>query len=268
LVSCEKCGYGLYRTSTRSSARKIHYYRCLESDRYRHFIEPACDNRPVRQDLLDDVVWAEIMRLMEDRQIIQAELDRRLQAAQQADPTKRRQDDLRRDCLRLQKAIERLLTAYQENLVSLDELRQRMPDLRAHQRTAEAELQAISDQIVEGTNSLRLAETISDFLTRLRSSGELLTVNDRQRVVRLLVKDIIVGDDKIVIRHSIPLPGAPPPDGPSNPSGTTPKTGEHTGYLLRSRSNQPDPRQPVPALRIRSLDAAGLPGPPMVSVCG
>src|SRR5271165_4880787 len=32
--------------------------------------------------------------------------------------------------------------------------------------------------------------------------------------------------------------------------------------------DQPDPCQPVPALRIRSLDAAGLPGPPMVSVCG
>jgi len=32
LVSCAKCGYGLYRTSTRSTARTIHYYRCLGSD--------------------------------------------------------------------------------------------------------------------------------------------------------------------------------------------------------------------------------------------
>ena len=29
LASCRKCGYALSRTSTRSSARKIHYYRCL-----------------------------------------------------------------------------------------------------------------------------------------------------------------------------------------------------------------------------------------------
>jgi len=29
LVSCAKCRYALYRTSTRSSARAIHYYRCL-----------------------------------------------------------------------------------------------------------------------------------------------------------------------------------------------------------------------------------------------
>ncbi len=32
LVSCSKCGYALSLTSTKSSARKIHYYRCLGSD--------------------------------------------------------------------------------------------------------------------------------------------------------------------------------------------------------------------------------------------
>src|SRR5260370_15020970 len=32
LVSCAKCGYALYRPSPRSSARAIHYYRCLGSD--------------------------------------------------------------------------------------------------------------------------------------------------------------------------------------------------------------------------------------------
>ncbi|WP_245467893.1 recombinase family protein [Mesorhizobium sp. M6A.T.Cr.TU.017.01.1.1] len=32
LVSCRRCGYAFYRTSSRSSARKIHYYRCRGSD--------------------------------------------------------------------------------------------------------------------------------------------------------------------------------------------------------------------------------------------
>lgn len=130
LVSCAKCGYALYRTSTRSSARTIHYYRCLGSDKYRRFAGPVCDNRPVRQDLLDKVVWIEVVRLLEDPQLIQIELDRRLQAARRADPAKRREEALRRDLLRIHKSIERLLTAYQEDLISLDELRQRMPDLR------------------------------------------------------------------------------------------------------------------------------------------
>ena len=66
LVSCRKCGYALSRTSTRSSARKIHYYRCLGSDAWRHLGGSVCDCRPIRQDLLDQIVWQEVVRLIED----------------------------------------------------------------------------------------------------------------------------------------------------------------------------------------------------------
>ena len=51
LVSCQKCGYALSRASGRSSARRIHYYRCIGSDGWRHLGGPRCDTRPVRQDL-------------------------------------------------------------------------------------------------------------------------------------------------------------------------------------------------------------------------
>ena len=237
LVSCAKCGYALYRTSTRSSARKIHYYRCLGSDKYRRFAGPVCDNRPVRQDLLDEVVWMEIVRLLEDPQLIQIELDRRLQAAQRADPTKRREDALRRNLLRIRKSIERLLTAYQEGLISLDELRQRMPDLRMREQTDQAELQAIADQSAERTACLRLAETVTDFLARLRSSAGTLDLSERQRILRLLVKDILVGDDKIVIRHSIPLPTNPSGGHPPKTDSPGPSPTQSESYLLRSGRN-------------------------------
>ena len=249
LVSFAKCGYALYRTSTRSSARTIHYYRCLGSDKYRRFAGPVCDNRPVRQDLLDKVVWIEVVRLLEDPQLIQIELDRRLQAARRADPAKRREEALRRDLLRIHKSIERLLTAYQEDLISLDELRQRMPDLRMREQTSEAELQAIADQSAERAACLRLAETVAGFLSRPRSSAGTLNVPERQRVVRLLVKEIFVGDDKIVIRHSIPLPANP--RGPY-PNGDLPGPGQDQSgsYLLRSGRGFADPGQSVPALRV------------------
>jgi site-specific DNA recombinase len=67
LVSCPLCGYALSRTSTHSSARPIHYYRCLGSDGWRHLGGPVSQNPPVRQDLLDQIVWAEVMRLLQTR---------------------------------------------------------------------------------------------------------------------------------------------------------------------------------------------------------
>jgi site-specific DNA recombinase len=120
LVSCQKCGYAFSRTSTCTSARKIHYYKCIGSDGWRKLGGPVCDNRRlVRQDLLDQIVWAEVIRLLEDRTLIQRELDRRLAAARASDPTKKREQSLQR----VGKGIERLLTAYQEGLLSIEQLR-------------------------------------------------------------------------------------------------------------------------------------------------
>ena len=234
LVSCAKCGYALYRTSTRSSARSIHYYRCLGSDTWRRLSGPVCNNRPVRQDLLDEVVWTEIVRLLEEPNLIENELDRRLAAAREANPTRRREETLRRDLARIVKSIDRLLTAYQEGLLSLDELRERMPNLRRREQTANIELQALLDQSVDRAAYLRLAETLTTFLTRLRSAATGLDVSERQRVVRLLVKEVLVGDDKIIIRHSIPLPSGG--DGPSShiSKDIVPSIGS---YLLRSGSH-------------------------------
>src|SRR6202023_1278711 len=44
LVSCQKCGYAFSRTSTRTSARKLHYYKCIGSDGWRKLGGPVCDN--------------------------------------------------------------------------------------------------------------------------------------------------------------------------------------------------------------------------------
>ena len=80
LVSCGKCGCALTRGAVQTTARRISYYRCLGSDSWRHLGGPLCDSRPVRQDLLDDVVWNEVVRLLEDPALIGAEIDRRLES--------------------------------------------------------------------------------------------------------------------------------------------------------------------------------------------
>jgi site-specific DNA recombinase len=258
LVSCRKCGYALSRTSTRTSARKIHYYRCLGADSWRHLGGSVCDSRPIRQDLLDEVVWREVMRLIEDPTLIRAELDRRLDAARVAGPTKRRQEALERDCVRVSKSMERLVTAYQEDLLSLEELRRRMPELRAREQTMRTELQAIRDQAADRMTFLRLAETLTAFLQKLRASAQSLDVSDRQRIVRLLVKDVLVDDDTVIIRHSLPMHTTIPPSGnASSPSnGKSPSPSADKSYLLRSGSDLTAACQYLPALRLRSLGRA------------
>jgi site-specific DNA recombinase len=226
LVSCRKCGYAFSRTSTYTSARKIHYYKCIGSDGWRKLGGPVCDNRRlVRQDLLDQIVWAEVIRLLEDPTLIQQELDRRLAAARASDPTKKREQSLRRELIQVGKGIERLLTAYQEGLLSIEQLRQRMPALRNREQMLRSELQAITEQISDRAACLRLAETLTAFLARLRCNAETLDVAERQRIVRLVVKEVLVAENDITIRHSIPIPSG------SRPNGGLPRAGD-PNYLL------------------------------------
>jgi len=239
LVSCQKCGYALSRTSTTTSARKIHYYKCIGSDRWRKLGGPVCDNgRFVRQDLLDDVVWTEVIRLLEDPRLIQQELDRRLAAARACDPARQREQGLARELTRVGKSVERLINAYQEELVSLEQLRERMPPLRHREQALRAELQAIADQTNDRAMFLRLAETLTAFLARLRNAADSLDVMERQRIVRLVVKDILVGEDTIVIRHCIPITLEPPPNrSPPTPTGYD-GVPNSRNYLLRKGSER------------------------------
>ncbi len=257
LVSCQKCGYALSRASARSSARKIHYYRCIGSDGWRHLGGPRCDARPVRQDLLDEVVWTEVIRLLEEPALIQQELDRRLAAAQAADPTKKRTQAVERDLKRVGKSMERLLTAYQEDLLSLGQLRERMPLLRQREQTLRHELNALVEQTRERAAHLGLAETLSVFLTRLRGAAETLDIVERQRIVRLVVKEVLVNDDTIVIRHCIPVPSGPPPTNGGGPNDVD-NDADRRSYHLRTGSHIAAVQQHLHASLHPGLEGAGL----------
>ena len=145
--------------------------------------------------------------------------------------------------------MERLITAYQEDLLSLDELRRRMPELRAREQSMRAELQAILDQAADRMSFLRLAETLTAFLKRLHESAVSLEIAERQKVVRLLVKEVLVGNDTITIRHSIPSPPRTPPTGTEPPPSDGKSRKADQSYLLRSGSGVADPGQSVSAPR-------------------
>ena len=115
--------------------------------------------------------------------------------------------------------MERLLTTCREDLLSFDELRARMSALRQREQATRAELESLTTQTAEREAYLRLAETLTAFLERLRSNAQTLDIGERQRILRLLIKEVIVGKDTITIRHSpgiwghrvaVPDPRKPP----------------------------------------------------------
>jgi site-specific DNA recombinase len=62
----------------------------------------------------------------------------------------------------------------------------------------------LDTQAADRNTYLKLADSLEGFLAQLRTNAATATVQDRQRVLRLLVKDVLVGPQKITIRHRIP----------------------------------------------------------------
>jgi len=142
--------------------------------------------------------------------------------------------------VRMEKNSERLVTAYQEGLVTLAQLRQRMPALQKQAQAVGSELQSLEMAAVDQAKYLQLAESLGGFRTKLRVRAETLDVAVRQQILRLVVKEVLVGADTITLRHSIPIPQSGPGSNgsPVPPSGVT-GSKPNPGYLLRSGSRYP-----------------------------
>ena len=205
LAACSICGYGYYRTSTRTTNKKIYYYRCLGSDDYRYEGGRVCTNKPVRADYLDTVVWDHITTMLADPQLIRAEIDKRLVAAKTSDPAVAQRKRLEPALAKARSGIASMIEAFGEQLITIDEMRARMPDLRARETNLRNQIQALDTQLADRDSYLALAADLEGFLTQLHRKAKASTVEERQRVLRLLVKDVLVGPDKITIRHRIPI---------------------------------------------------------------
>lgn len=206
LAACSGCGYGYYRTNTTTSAgNKIYYYRCLGSDDYRYENGRVCVSKPVRADYLDQVVWDHITSLLTDPALIRAEIDKRLTQASNSDPAIKDRKRLELALAKTTTAITRIVEAYQEQLITIDELRARMPDLRARETTLRSQINALDARHADRDAYLKLASDLETFLAQLHQRTEDADLPQRQHVLRLLVKDVLIGPEKITIRHRIPV---------------------------------------------------------------
>ncbi len=232
ILVCAGCGYAYYRSQTTTrQGRVYHYYRCTGTDGSRRPGGQKCHNPPARLQELDELVWGEVRRVLEDPDLIGAEIQRRLDSLRVSHPAGERRESLERDLVRARRAVQRLIEAYQEELISLDELRARSPDLRKRQAALEAELDALDTELHDAESYLKLTETLESFRQRLGANAEQLTIEQRQQIVRLLVCEVLVGEDQITIRHSIPAP-----NGHRSPSSSLRSGGQRSARQERPRA--------------------------------
>src|SRR5437763_13643937 len=138
----------------------------------------------IRLDYLDDLVWRQILELLRSPELIRTEMERRRMESLTTDPVQQRKEQLERELNRAKQQMDKLLDAYQEDLLNLSDLRDRAPALKKKIAALESEGQNLGMCAVEDQRWRDINHSLDSFVTRLNQTVEILTNAERQKIVR------------------------------------------------------------------------------------
>ena len=210
LLVCELCGRSYVKRRYKYGDKIARYYACIGSIASKIEGMKHCKNKLIRQDSLDDAVWEHVIQLLKDPDIVRKEIERRVETAKNDRSSDHKESGLRKELIRFEKAANALLDAYQEGLVALEELRERMPQIRQRKKAIEKQLESILIREVDRDMLARVSLNVDSFLKQLSKNQGNLTIQEKQRIIRLIIKQVTVGEKKgderdIVITHCVPV---------------------------------------------------------------
>jgi site-specific DNA recombinase len=234
LLCCGCCGYAYVAASTsvvRNGQRRQHaYYRCTGTEPHRFGGTRVCDNRAVRLDRLEAVVWQEVQAVLADPTRLQAEYVRRAQAAQQGT----QDDTVAALTVRLRMARrgrERLIDGYAEGMLTQEDVAPRL--LRLDERIAALEEQRrVAHATAEQERDLRvIIATLDEFAATVRGQLDQADEATKRTLIRALVKRVEVHRAEVCVVFRI----APSSDGPDPPHVHSPHCGRSGATVPTSR---------------------------------
>ena len=224
LTVCRRCGYAYYAkgsalSATDPSKGKRHYYRCIGADAHRVSGAAKCSNRTVRGDRLEQMVWDQVRRLLEDPHHVADEYRRRLEQA--SDGT--RQPDqvarLARQITTLRRGVDRLIDGYAGGFIDKAEFEPRIAGLK--QRLSQ--LQEQQKAAVEATTAERelslVISRLEEFSAKVRQGLDGLDWRGMRQIIHTVVRRIEIDHDSVEVVFRVP-PIEGPPGGETLPSQT------------------------------------------------
>lgn len=208
LLRCQECGYALYGKPASSSKYKRLYYRCAGQDGHRWTNGRVCSAHPIRVDALDELVWEQTRRLVEQPDLVMQEYTARAQKKQrQQTEFKALLAKKKRESKQLELEKERLLDLYQGGQIALAEIEPRLKGLRSKIKKSQDECALLEKEEKEESHRLQLIEQFADFTQRMKANLTNLNFEGRRQIVRLLVEEVTVNaqTEEITVRHILPL---------------------------------------------------------------
>jgi site-specific DNA recombinase len=248
LVVCRQCGYAYYGkavslASAKGRRRQYAYYRCCGSDAYRFGGERLCANQQVRTDRLDEAVWREVERVLEDPSWIAAEYERRL--VQARDPAAGDLAGLEGQIAKLRRSLDRLIDGYAEGLIDKAEFEPRAAGLRQRLQGWEEQAVQIRNETAQRAALSLIVGRLEDFARQVRQRMAAVDWSMQRDLIRLLVKRVEIDREDVTVVLRV----TPPPAGPGSPNPNADHILHHCGWSGLTPVGEYRPRRSGAPLR-------------------
>ncbi|MBA3817210.1 MAG: recombinase zinc beta ribbon domain-containing protein, partial [Parachlamydiaceae bacterium] len=200
LVFCGVCGHPFYKRSRKYKDRiKCYYYCKTHGDKKLK----KCSNGWAYQQELDDLVYSETIKMLQNPSLVRSELSRRAIESSDQESYKKIELTCKKELSKISQERDRLLDAYQNGLIDLEELKKRHQESDKRRNAFEKEIKRIQVVKFDNKNIKDLENGLESILKGMQLSAENLTFKDKQKIIRLIVEKVIISPHEIKIIHCI-----------------------------------------------------------------
>lgn len=205
LLVCHCCdsAYCGRRQRRASDKQPYVYYRCIGTDKYRHGGDTICDNKSVNGARLEEAVWTDVCSLLQDKDRLRRELERRLQPpAEEAFD----RSHWKRSITQLKRRMARLIDAYENDWLDKADFEPRIRRVKERLAREEASL-AQRDRETASEEELRLlVSNFETFAGHICEGLDQADMETQRKILRLLIKRIEVDKDEVRIVYKVQCP--------------------------------------------------------------
>ena len=212
LVKCGACGLGMGgKRQLRAGKQSDYlYYQCTGHAPLTVGRPTRCPAKLVRVERLDIVVWQALSQLLQNPSVIphlhQTWAEAKQQTlsgleAQHAQLVQRRQ--------RLERQDQRLLDAYQAEIIPLSELQARRQKLAAALQQIEQESRQLGQMRQQSIQWQQVIDNAATFRQLLGENLEQLSFGERQAITRCLISKVVVTGEEVDIHFVLPFDSTP-----------------------------------------------------------
>ncbi len=201
LVSCGQC-----RLSASGKERRGYlYYVCRgHDDALRKAKDERCTARYAPVAALDQLVWQDLCRILQDPTIITSQLQRAQSGAWLPQALQARLKTVNQALKQLERQQTRLLDLFLAEVIERAEFERKRHELAQTKHGLEQQLRQLEAQAQKQIDTLELSQNIAAFCQRLQPTLEQLNFDQRRKLVELLIDRVIIDDENVEIRYVIP----------------------------------------------------------------